>query len=1263
MRLSWVKLLAFALLGAGGLAFVAWVDRPREGTVIDRHTGEEMDENASILAANRAAEKLIAKIRETGDARLALEKLREEWGAKKRPLKLERTERLLEAELLTWDEALATDLDPTSETRDRAKGSLLLLTAKLDEKLPAETVLRALRSVEMDAAVAISTEAFFAPLAGRRRLDRKGIEKAVATWTPVDEIAALAVAAADGDRVVPETSRLLAETFRAAGRPRARIRWLLRVWEAEPASGDAALALAAAYLETGRQVEAMSVLGSALYAGIDDVEVWRMRSKVAAWQSRPGPEKEALEGLLRYETSPESRRRLVALARYLGCPEDALPHARALAEEDGTPESLAWAARLAMEAGEVDDGFDLLRRAVAAAADPRPWRERLVEALIQDLRYDDAIAELKSLDAAYPREGYDLRLETLLRRRNRTAELADLLIARLERDPNAKLGEEVISLCVALGRMERLRRLFTRRLEHETLPVTFFTNLPVYRAVDLPGLPSRALEMVRSPALIDEDVAGVLAVLSDLREDAGYLCAALALAERFPDRPETLAFRRESIDVGTTPAEAAERAERLAAERPKDPELTKVWIDRAAWAGLLESEARARRRWRDLAPDDLENRRHLAELLEADGRPAEASDEWRVLADAEGPGSVSEARLIEALRACGREEEALRRLLQRVEEPTLSIDDTRRLADVFFGARWMDVALVLFLSVLDEDPDDRLALLRVGQIRAWGNDPAGAVPYLEHLIAVHGPGDGEAPFLLAEVYGVSRREDEGRALHERALPLLSDPETLTPPRESMVARVLMRLGRIEESRAVYERLTALAPGNQDLLLDYADAMLIAGRFDEARRLVDRARALRSETRRLLRMHGALLIHERRYEETVEAIRHGIDVYGPDAGFYADLGHALTLLGRLPEAAEALDEALALVPDNVHARAARRALGDRLGPLALEIEVYGRKVDEDSAWEVRSGGAMLLDGDRTHLTAVLEHGSYAGRAMAVDAGRKDVEADVTTLSLGLVHRLDAVWTLGAGIDSYAGRDDAEPLGGWTEVRAKVESPYLGAGLRVFANEILRDPPAAVGLGGAVDGLEIEAHYEPADTWWWVSGEAVYRRLSIEHPDRGSLGDDQVVGQLLFGGRLLEDGPEIRDALRPRRAPALEVGTTTAGEPPAGLGPRASGWFAYSRIRLLGDGELAGPLPLGRKYDYVTGTVRLEGRAAAGLYYEAEAYLGTDLGDPGLFAGATLGLAWRPSDAVCARLVGSQGMAPGRDEQVGATSVRLVLMMRW
>jgi tetratricopeptide (TPR) repeat protein len=1263
MTLSWFKLLAFAILGVGSLAFVAWIDRPREGAMIDRHTGEEVDENARLLALNREAEELIDEIRKSGDARRALELLRERWGGKKRPLRLDRTERLLAAELRSGAEALVDDLDPVSEARDRARGSRLLLEAKIDEKLPTETVLHALRAVEMDETVAVSTEAFFGPLAGGRGSSTQEIAEAIASWTPPDKVAALAVAGADGDRVVVDTCLLLARAFCAAGRPRARIRWLLRAWEAEPTSADTAVAVASAYLETGRQIEAMSVLGAALQSGVDTADAWRLRSKIAAWQSRPVPEKEALEGLLRHEQTSNARRRLVVLARHLGCPGDALPHAQALALEDGTPESLAWAARLAMEAGEVDVGFDLLRRAIAAAEDPRPWRERLVEVMIQDLRYDDAIAELKSLDAASPGEGYDLRLEALLRRRNRTGELADLLIARLERDPNAKLETEVISLCVALGRMQRVRQLFSRRLSHENTPLMFFTNLPIYRAVGLPGLPTRAYEMIRSPALVREDVADILSVLSDLRAEAGYLRAARALAERFPDLPEAHAFRVDAIDVGTTPLEAAKAAEALADEHPDDADVLRVWIERTAWAGLFEDEIRARRRWVRSKPEDVENRRHLAELLEARGRHAESCEEWRVLAEAEGSGSASEARLIEALKACGREDEAMKLLLARVEKPSLSVDDCRRLAEVFFGARWMDVSLVLFLSVLDEEPDDRLALLRVGQIRAWGNDPAGALPYLEHLVEVHGSGDGEAPYLLGEVYWVSRREKKGRAQHETALPLLTDPEALTPPRESMVARVLVRLERVDESRAVYERLTALNPGNQDLLLDYADAMLIAGRFEEARLLVDRARALKSETRRLLRMHGGLLIRERRYEETVDAIRHGIELYGPDAGFYADLGHALSLLGRWADAAEALDGTLELVPDNIHACASRRTVGDRLGSLASEIEIYGRTVQDDATWEIRTGGAMLLDRDRTHLTAMLEHGTYRGRAMAIGAGLEDVTSEVTTLSVGLVHRLDTTWTVGAGVDSYAGRDDADAIGGWAEVGMQTDAPYIGAGMRLFANEPLRDPPAAMGLGGAIDGVEVRAHFEPADTWWWVSGEAVYRSLSILHPDRGPLSDEQVVGQLVFGGRLLEDGPEIRDSLRPRRSPAVLVGTTAAGEPPAGLGPRASAWLGYSHVRLLGDAALAGPLPMGTSYDYVTGTVRLEGRAAHGLFYEAEAYVGTDLQDSGLFAGATLGLAWRPGSAMEVRIFGAQGMAPGRDSQVGATSFGLALMMRW
>ena len=107
------------------------------------------------------------------------------------------------------------------------------------------------------------------------------------------------------------------------------------------------------------------------------------------------------------------------------------------------------------------------------------------------------------------------------------------------------------------------------------------------------------------------------------------------------------------------------------------------------------------------------------------------------------------------------------------------------------------------------------------------------------------------------------------------------------------------------------------------------------------------------------------------------------------------------------------------------------------------------------------------------------------------------------------------------------------------------------------------------------------------------------------------------------------------------------------------------MAYTGYRLLSDKELADILPVGEQFDYVTANGRAEGRLGRTLYYVAEATLGTDLQDPGLFAAGSLGVAWRPHAAIELRLGGGySGNALGRaDADQGASVFNFGLTVRW
>ncbi len=601
-------------------------------------------------------------------------------------------------------------------------------------------------------------------------------------------------------------------------------------------------------------------------------------------------------------------------------------------------------------------------------------------------------------------------------------------------------------------------------------------------------------------------------------------------------------------------------------------------------------------------------------------------------------------------------------LAERAREPELSPEERLRLARRLADGGFADVALALYDAVLREDPARVAALLGKARILSARDDARGAVPLLEKALAEAGPGDGEIPFLLGEAYYASHREEEGRRMIERALPLLRSSAPLTILRESRVAVCLARLGRGNEARAIFERLVALAPESRDLLLDYAGVLVVLGARREARRVLDQARLRGAEARRVLELDGQLKLIEGRAEEALEAYRRGRELYGPSAAFSAGIGEASASLGRLADAVEAYSKAVELSPGNRSLPWVRRRVADRIASPVTGFTTGVRTVSRDVTRTVRAEGSLLLDRDRTRCSASLFRGSFRGRAKAVEHGRKNVTADITGLSLALGRRFGAGLEVGAGLDLYRGRGHGPGTGGFLEALLRSPDPYASLALRIDRNDLFGDPPAAAGLGGKRDGVTLSGYRELGSGSGWVSGRARAEEISFVHPRRGRLSDLRLRGEVTAGVWIRNAGPEVADRLRAREVPAVITGGTVAGEPPEGEGPRISAWLSYSAVRLPGDGELAGPLPLGTRYDYVTGTLRLTGTLAPGLTGEVEGYGGTDLAASGAFGGGLAGISWRPRPGLSIRIRGEYGRAFGRTGG-GATGVELALTWAW
>jgi len=1248
------RFLLFALIGAGAIVLLASIGTPgRKESTIDRHTGER------LLVVRNVADAVYAA-RDAGNAQLAAKRIdtyRERFP--EQPV-LERMAAIFSAELGSPDTPPSSahpEASIITAEQERARLLRTELERRAGERFNREELTALLADLEADRAVSRATEKFFSPFARWRATHAPGVQRP-------DELAArtLAKLARPNRRNVPEDYLEVVAAFRSQNRTRARMRWLLRAFAAFPASSVIRDRLMSAYLEYGRALEAFLLLGVALDERPEDLELWRRRAKMAGWLSLPGPEIEAREKLIAHEDSDAARERLIALYREAGRPADAVDHALAIARRSSDPKLRERPARLALEGGRIDEALAILEQFAKSDPNPVPWRERIIEYAWQDLRVERVIAELKRLREIAPGGGYEKRLEGVYRRLGRRAELAQLLDERLQRRFDPKLEEEVLALHSALGHTKRVHEIILRRLDANPQPRLFFADLGTYAAMGIEGLLPRARALSSSILLTEKDVPAVLDSLRPLLDEPGWREVAIAIAMRFASVPEARAFLVDDVDRRATPEERAKAAAALAAKLPQDPAYLEIWIDRATWAGDLAAETRARELQLERTPQDAGNLRRLAALYAAQERPADAAACWATLVRREGLESDATLRLIDALMAAGKLEEAMGWLEKRAALPGATVEDRLEVATGLFDAGHYDRALRFFMAVLDEQPERPGALLRVGQIKLWTNDPRGAIPFLERRLSATDEERASVWFYLGEAHWALREEAAAAGYDRVALQELLAQEERSLTEEIMVARMLAHLGRIEEARPIFERVLAQAPNNVELILDYADSMVAIRDVAKARELVERSRLLAPSGARLQRLDGSVAILEGRYEEAAAILDEAARLHGPDAGAESERGRAHELAGDWDAARDAYRRSLELQPDNRDvAEELQRAI-DRAADL-LQTRFAYRRTGSDSYLEFWSHGSVRMPDSRTRLAAALGVGVYRGRAAAFEGGTSDLERTVAQLQLSYLHRLKRADTIAGGLVTYPGATGDAALGAWAGLFLQGTDPYRTLELRLHGHLLLDDPTAAVGLGGRSSGLLVRAQHDLGKRFW-AGAELEIDALSVDPPGLSKASDTRLRGLATVGWRILEGRQRTPDDLRTDRAalPGL-VGTALEDGPGKGAGPLVTAWVTYEGIRMGGSGNLDQLIPIGNRFDYLTAGGRADFALARGLGASLEASLGADLSASQPFFNLNAAAAWRPSSKTELSASIGLGTAQGRDETTTSITGRISFTYRW
>ncbi|MFM7345793.1 MAG: tetratricopeptide repeat protein [Tagaea sp.] len=617
------------------------------------------------------------------------------------------------------------------------------------------------------------------------------------------EALALLARLADRPELPDQAGVDLANLYVALRRANEGLPVLERLRARRPASLDIALGWAIVAAQAGRGDAVLAWLRAQPADGVPEITLRDLfflggETRSAALQL------EAARRLRAREDSPEARLRVGQALLASGDAAGALALARGQGE---------WPEALRAEAGFLRR--DALRAAAgrdpAALAELRAdWRARLASsarAVSDEALY--ALIDLRDWDAALP--------ALAARARGNPREWLGAFVTAAN---DARRTDAVPPLLTEIaGRAdlpEATRREAIFALIERTPPER---HLPVLRraASEWGGEWIDAFDAALTRAGRRDELRAVLAARgADTRADAELRRAAAFRLLDLGDKAGALAIFQRLAENEPADGKNAQQARFLMGPRPAPAELD--WL-----------EARAR------GADGAVKLGWARALAEA-GAPARAGAALAPLLGAPGRlGADAALATAEFFVATGERSDrprAAAAIEPRVTRET-DLGRTLRLADIALAVDRPDLARQAYARALVLEPTSRPALRAAGLFAFADGDFEAARRHLERFLAPGAPGDWEAPYFLGESLYRLRDRAGARPRHEQALAAIDAGGN--PPFAARAARayLLYRLGRTEESVALYARLLRERPQDRDLRADYAGVLLELGRRAEA----------------------------------------------------------------------------------------------------------------------------------------------------------------------------------------------------------------------------------------------------------------------------------------------------------------------------------------------------------------------------------------------------------------------------------------------
>lgn len=127
----------------------------------------------------------------------------------------------------------------------------------------------------------------------------------------------------------------------------------------------------------------------------------------------------------------------------------------------------------------------------------------------------------------------------------------------------------------------------------------------------------------------------------------------------------------------------------------------------------------------------------------------------------------------------------------------------------------------------------------------------------------------------------------------------------------VMARQYEKTGRAEEAEATYARAFQMKPDYKRGLLDYANLLFTAGKFERMLELTEPVKQDENFRFETFLLEGKAYMGMGRYEEAIESLLQGNELYNSDIGLLNSLGFCYSKVGENEKALDALNASLRL----------------------------------------------------------------------------------------------------------------------------------------------------------------------------------------------------------------------------------------------------------------------------------------------------------------------------------------------------------------